>query len=92
MPDIDVLLARTLVIVAHPDDEAAGCGVLLQRMREPVVLFATDGAPEDPYFWARYGSREAYGEMRREEAADHGQEAAKLLDHDHASAATTHFG
>lgn len=62
------LLGRTLVVVAHPDDETIGCGVLLQRMREPVVVFCTNGAPRDPYFWARYGSREAYGETRRREA------------------------
>lgn len=61
------LLGRTLVIVAHPDDECAGCGSLLQRVREPLVLFATDGAPRDPYFWERYGSREAYARVRREE-------------------------
>jgi LmbE family N-acetylglucosaminyl deacetylase len=62
------LLGKTLVLVAHPDDEAVGCGALLQRMREPVVVFATDGAPHDPYFWEKYGSREAYAEMRRQEA------------------------
>lgn len=62
------LLGKTLVLIAHPDDEAVGCGALLQRMREPVVVFATDGAPHDPYFWKKYGSREAYAELRRQEA------------------------
>jgi LmbE family N-acetylglucosaminyl deacetylase len=62
------LLGKTLVLIAHPDDEAVGCGALLQRMREPVVVFATDGAPHDPYFWEKYGSREAYAELRRQEA------------------------
>lgn len=61
------LLGKTLVLVAHPDDEAAGCGALLQRMKEPVVAFATDGAPRDPYFWEKAGSREAYAEVRRRE-------------------------
>lgn len=64
----DPLLGRTLVLVAHPDDEAIVCGGLLQRMREPIVLFATDGAPRDSFFWSRYGSREAYAGIRAREA------------------------
>src|SRR4051794_34358493 len=63
----EVLLGRTLVLVAHPDDELA-CATLLQRVREPLVLIATDGAPHDPFFWSRYESREKYAEIRRQEA------------------------
>ena len=66
--DLQQLLGRTLVLVAHPDDECITCGGLLQRMGEPVVVYATDGSPKDPYFWQRYGSREAYGRLRQEEA------------------------
>jgi len=62
------LLGKTLVIVAHPDDEIVGCGALLQRVREPLVLFATDGAPRDRFFWETYGSRDAYASCRRQEA------------------------
>lgn len=62
------VLGKTLVLIAHPDDEAVGCGVLLQRMKEAVVVFGTDGSPHDPYFWGKYGSREAYAELRRQEA------------------------
>lgn len=62
------LLGRTLVIVAHPDDEAVACAALLQRIREPHVLFCTDGGPLDPWFWNRYGSREAYSLLRQKEA------------------------
>ncbi len=65
---IDDLLGRTLVLVAHPDDECIAFGTLLQRMREPLVVFATNGSPEDPYFWGQYGSREAYAGLRRKEA------------------------
>ncbi|MFB3813977.1 MAG: PIG-L deacetylase family protein [Terriglobales bacterium] len=62
------LLGRTLVLVAHPDDETAGCGVLLQRMCEPIVVFATDGAPRNEFFWGKYGSRLRYARVREEEA------------------------
>jgi len=65
---INELLGRTLVLVAHPDDECIAFGALLQRMREPIVVFATNGSPQDPYFWQQYGSREAYAGLRREEA------------------------
>lgn len=68
MEELAPLLGRTLVIVAHPDDEAVACGGLLQRMREPIVLFCTDGAPRDRYFWEKYGSRERYASLRRQEA------------------------
>lgn len=62
------ILGRTLVLVAHPDDECLAFGALLQRMREPLVVFATNGSPVDPYFWQKYGSREAYAVLRRQEA------------------------
>ena len=66
--DLEQLLGRTMVLVAHPDDECITCGGLLQRMREPIVIYATDGSPQDPYFWSKYGSREVYSRLRQEEA------------------------
>lgn len=65
---LDELLGRTLVLVAHPDDECIAFGALLQRIREPLVVFATSGSPRDPYFWQKYGSQEAYAAVRRNEA------------------------
>jgi LmbE family N-acetylglucosaminyl deacetylase len=65
---IDELLERTLVLVAHPDDECIAFGALLQRIREPLVVIATNGSPHDPYFWSKHGSRGAYAELRRREA------------------------
>jgi LmbE family N-acetylglucosaminyl deacetylase len=65
---LDDILGRTLVLVAHPDDECLAFGALLQRMREPLVVFATNGSPVDPYFWQKYGSREAYAALRQQEA------------------------
>jgi LmbE family N-acetylglucosaminyl deacetylase len=84
MADIDVLLGTTIILVAHPDDEVIGFGALMQRMRKAVVVFATDGAPRDEYFWKPYGSREAYAEVRKDEAraavAIAGAEAMFLAD------------
>src|SRR5215472_15200110 len=68
METLGPLLRRTLVLVAHPDDEVIGCGALLQRMQEGAVVFCTDGAPYDDFFWRRYGSREAYARLRQGEA------------------------
>jgi LmbE family N-acetylglucosaminyl deacetylase len=65
---LEDLLGRTLVLVAHPDDECIAFGALLQRMHEPLVVFATNGSPADPYFWKKHGSREAYAALRRKEA------------------------
>ncbi len=63
-----VLLGTTVILVAHPDDEVIGFGALMQQMRRAVVVFATDGAPRDEYFWKQYGSREAHARVRRREA------------------------
>lgn len=62
------LTGRVLVLVAHADDESVGFGALLLRMREAVVVIATDGAPRDEYFWRPFRSRENYREVRRDEA------------------------
>lgn len=66
--DLRRLLGRTLVVVAHPDDECILCGGLLQKMCSPVVVYATDGSPQDPYFWRAHGSRAAYRGVRQEES------------------------
>ena len=68
MEPLRPLLGRTLVLVAHPDDEAVGCGILLQRIRHATVVFATNGAPQSDFFWSSYGSRENYAAVRAGEA------------------------
>lgn len=68
MDPLQLLLSKTLIVVAHPDDEVIAFGALMQRMRDAVVVFATDGAPRDDYFWKEYGSRETYAQVRRAEA------------------------
>ncbi len=68
MDAISSLFGTSLLVLAHPDDECVTYGALLQRMADPIVRFMTDGAPRDPYFWGRYGSREAYATLRQQEA------------------------
>ncbi len=68
MSQLDQLLGKTLILTAHPDDESVGCGGLMQRMKSPLLVFATDGAPRDDYFWHKHGSREAYARLREDEA------------------------
>jgi LmbE family N-acetylglucosaminyl deacetylase len=66
---LEPLLHRTLVIASHPDDETA-CAALLQRMRDPRVVFLTDGAPATEFFWQRHGSRKNYAAVRQTEATN----------------------
>lgn len=62
-------LGRTLLLFPHYDDECAA-GALLRQLPDATVLFLTDGAPRDPYFWRSYGSREAYSALRKRESVD----------------------
>jgi N-acetylglucosamine malate deacetylase 2 len=60
---------RLLAVVAHPDDETVGAGILLARHPDAWILHLTDGAPRDPRFIARgfSGTREEYAAARRRE-------------------------
>jgi N-acetylglucosamine malate deacetylase 2 len=61
--------AKTLILVAHPDDETIGCAGLLQRVPSALVVFATDGAPPNYRFEKRFGSLRNYSDLRFREAA-----------------------
>jgi LmbE family N-acetylglucosaminyl deacetylase len=70
--ELEQVEGPVLVLVAHPDDEAIGCGAMLQRLEKPLVVFATDGAPRNLNLWGnssrRPSSRDDYAKMRRDEA------------------------
>ena len=59
-----------VLLCAHPDDETIGASACLGRLRNPTVVFLTDGAPRDPGLRSprATGSRARYARMRHDEA------------------------
>lgn len=62
---------KTVVIVAHPDDEAIGVGARLKSLPDAIIVHVTDGAPRDPVYAQKKGfaTREEYARARQDELA-----------------------
>lgn len=60
---------RTMIVVAHQDDESIGAGARLCHLTDAHIVHVTDGAPRDPQVARRFGyrSRDEYAEARRNE-------------------------
>jgi LmbE family N-acetylglucosaminyl deacetylase len=68
MPVEEALTSKVVALVsAHPDDETVSAGGMLARMRDPVIVEVTDGAPRNlaDARAAGYQTREEYAEARR---------------------------
>src|SRR3569832_957804 len=64
----EIAAHRTLVLVAHPDDEVIGASTLLPKLRNALFAYVTDGAPRDGRDAQSHGLNvDAYRKRRREE-------------------------
>jgi N-acetylglucosamine malate deacetylase 2 len=64
--DLADIMVPVAVVVAHPDDEAIGCGAVVRRLPLVRLVHVTDGAPRDMIDAVRLGlsSRDSYAMMR----------------------------
>jgi len=60
--------ARLVLLVAHPDDESIGAGILLQRLRHAYIVFCANGPSWWPPYWLNYGLPHKRAQLRKQEA------------------------
>lgn len=60
--------ARTVLLVAHPDDESIGAGILLQRLCHAYIVFCANGPSWWPPDWLNYGLPHKRAQLRKQEA------------------------
>ncbi len=60
---------KTLIVVAHQDDEVIGAGARLRRLKDAMLVHVTDGAPRNlrHSVQAGYETRREYAEARKDE-------------------------
>ena len=68
-PERPLLTRKTIVIVAHPDEETLACGAVLPRLTDLTIVHVTDGAPRAPDDARRrgFGHWAEYARARRRE-------------------------
>lgn len=60
---------HTIIISAHPDDETISMGSRLSKLRKTELIYITNGAPVNPYYYTKAGfnDTDTYAKARKRE-------------------------